>query len=68
MPARKKPEEKKTNATIPVRVTASLKKDIDEMAEATGIPTSERVREHLEHDVADWKKRGKPTFKPPFAS
>lgn len=55
-----KPDDQKaTGATIPVRVPAPLKKDIDEMAASTGVPTSQRVRLFLEAEVRKWKQRPK---------
>jgi predicted HicB family RNase H-like nuclease len=56
MPARKKPEETKFTAAIPLRVTPELKRDLDEMAEATGVSTSERARHCLQETVKKWRK------------
>ena len=59
MAARRKPEDQKTVATIPVRVTKALKEDVDEMAEATAVPTSERVRDFLQVETEKFKKSRK---------
>ena len=58
MPARKKPEHMRETEVVQVRVTPALKAEIDAMANATGVPTSQRVRTHLEADVKRWRSSG----------
>jgi predicted transcriptional regulator len=48
MANRRKPDNLKASAVIPVRVTPALKKALDELAEETGVSTSERARTCLE--------------------
>ena len=59
MPAHKKPEnEKLSGASINVRVPKPLQAKAQAMAEATGVATSQLLREYLEKQVEKWEKSG----------
>lgn len=55
MANRKKNEADKASERILIRVTPGFKEEVEAIAEATGVPTSERVRLCLAETVRKWK-------------
>lgn len=51
MANRKKPDNLKATAVIPIRVTPDLKKALDALAQETGVSTSERARKCLQETL-----------------
>ena len=55
MANRKKADDDKATAVILIRVTPGFKAEVEAMAQATRVPTSERARAGLEETVRKWK-------------
>jgi hypothetical protein len=55
MANRKKSEADKASEVILIRVTPGFKEEVEEMAQATRVPTSERARVCLTETLRRWK-------------